>query len=69
MLAAKALAVIDGEPTVTAAHVREVAPWVLRHRILPNYNAAGEGITDGDIAAHVIENTREPSYDTAPTAS
>jgi len=68
VLGAKALAVIDGEPTVTAAHVREVAPWVLRHRILPNYNAAGEGITDADIVAHVLESTAEPSYVNAPTA-
>lgn len=65
VLGAKALAVIDGEPTVTAAHIREVAPWVLRHRILPNYNAAGEGISDADIVTHVIESTSEPSYESA----
>ena len=68
VLGAKALAVIDGQPAVTAAHVREVAKWVLRHRILPNYNAAGEGVRDSDIVEHVLKKTREPSYDPVPMA-
>ena len=45
VLGGKALAVLDGVPAVSAAHVRQVAPFVLRHRVLPNYNATGEGIT------------------------
>ncbi|QEG22473.1 AAA family ATPase [Mariniblastus fucicola] len=63
VLGAKALAVIDGQPAVSSAHVREAAKWVLRHRILPNYNAAGEGIRDADIVDHVLKQTREPSYE------
>jgi MoxR-like ATPase len=62
LLGARALAVLDGQPTVSAAHVREVAPLVLRHRILPNYHATGEGITAVDIVAQIISETAEPVY-------
>lgn len=65
ILAAKAMAVIDGQPTVTSSHVREAAPWVLRHRILPNYNAAGEGISDSDIVKYILDNVPEPAYITS----
>jgi MoxR-like ATPase len=63
ILAAKALAVIDGQPTVTAEHIREVAPLVLRHRVLPNYNASGEGITSAAIIKQILEEPLEPIYE------
>ena len=62
ILAGKALAVLEGEPAVTARHVRNAALPVLRHRVLPNYNAIGEGIDSGAIIAHVLAETREPAY-------
>jgi MoxR-like ATPase len=62
ILGAKALAVLDGEPTVSARHIRQVAPQVLRHRVLPNYNAAGEGVDAAAIVRHLLEKTTEPSY-------
>ena len=62
VLAGKALAVIEGEPTVTAEHVRRAAPLVLRHRVLPNYQAAGEGLTAEKIVAKTIEEVSEPTY-------
>jgi MoxR-like ATPase len=62
ILGAKALAVLDGEPTVSARHIRQVAPQVLRHRVLPNYNAAGEGVDAAAIVRHLLEKTAEPSY-------
>ena len=62
VLAAKALAVIDGKPTVSAEHIREVAPLVLRHRVLPNYNASGEGITSADIIQRLLDEPLEPLY-------
>jgi MoxR-like ATPase len=62
ILGGKALAVLDGLPTVSAAHIRQVAPLVLRHRVLPNYNASGEGIASADIIKHVLEKVREPAY-------
>jgi len=62
VLGAKALAVIDGQPTVSAAQVREASGWVLRHRVLPNYNAAGDGISDSDILKHIVDEVAEPAY-------
>ncbi|MCC7424261.1 MAG: MoxR family ATPase [Planctomycetaceae bacterium] len=63
ILAAKALAVLDGQPTVTAEHIREVAPLVLRHRVLPNYNASGEGITSAAIVKRILDEPLEPIYE------
>jgi len=62
ILAGKALAVLDGAPAVTAEHVRQAAASVLRHRVLPNYNAVGEGIDSAAIIQRVLEETREPAY-------
>ena len=60
ILGAKALAVLEGQPAVSAAHVRQIAPLVLRHRVMPNYNAAGEGIGAVDLVRKVLESIREP---------
>ncbi|QDT94971.1 AAA family ATPase [Gimesia aquarii] len=62
ILGAKALAVLDGEPTVSAQHIRQVAPLVLRHRVMPNYNASGEGIDSDAIVRHVLDQPAEPIY-------
>ncbi len=62
ILAAKALAVLDGQPTVTAEHVREAAPFIFRHRVLPNYNATGEGITAQQIIERLLSEIKEPAY-------
>jgi len=61
ILGAKALAVLDGEPAVTAEHIREAAPLVLRHRVLPNYSATGEGIDSAAIISKIVQSIREPS--------
>ncbi len=60
ILGAKALAVLDGAHAVTAEHVREAAQLVLRHRILPNYAAAGKGIDARALVRKLIESVREP---------
>ncbi|MCE5278426.1 MAG: MoxR family ATPase [Planctomycetaceae bacterium] len=62
ILAAKALAVLDGEPTVSVNHVQQVAPFILRHRVLPNYAATGEGVTAMQIVEKVIAGVGEPDY-------
>ena len=62
ILAAKAMAVLDGQPAVTAEHIRQVAPFVLRHRVLPNYNAAGDDIDSAQIVDRVLEQVGEPMY-------
>ncbi|MDZ4829638.1 MAG: MoxR family ATPase [Phycisphaerae bacterium] len=62
VLAAKALAVLDGRPAVSAADIREAAPLVLRHRVLPNYTAAGDGLDANEIVRRILDEVREPSY-------
>src|SRR5690606_32868812 len=62
VLAGKAMAVLDGSPTVGAHHVREAAPLVLRHRVLPNYNASGEGLSPSDLTRRILSEIREPQH-------
>jgi MoxR-like ATPase len=53
--AAKALALLRGSPAASVEEVREVAKPVLRHRVIPNYNATGEGISVEQIVEHLLE--------------
>jgi MoxR-like ATPase len=59
--AAKAAALLDGRPTPEAGDVRGMALSVLRHRIIPNYNALGEGIEPQQIVEHVVKTVKEPA--------
>ena len=56
ILGAKALATLDGLPAVSSEHVRQVALQVLRHRVLPNYQAAGEGLDTRRIVEMMLED-------------
>ncbi len=62
VLAGKALAVLDGAPAVSANHIRQAAPHVLRHRILLNYQAAGEGMTPAELVEQIVGEISEPQY-------
>ena len=55
--AAKALALLRGREAGSLEEVRAVAPAVLRHRIIPNYNATGEGVTVEDIIGHLLRRS------------
>jgi MoxR-like ATPase len=55
ILAAKARAVLHGRPFVSCDDVRSVAPPVLRHRILTNFNAEADGVKPDDIVRRLIE--------------
>jgi MoxR-like ATPase len=62
ILAAKARAVLHGRYYVSCEDVRAVAPPVLRHRIITNFNAEAEGIRPDDIVRRLIEMIpRDPS--------
>ncbi len=52
--AAKALALLRGRDAASPEEVRAVAAAVLRHRVIPNYNATGEGISVEDIIRHLL---------------
>lgn len=62
IMAAKALAILDGRPSPEVRDVREAALPVMQHRVLPNYNALGEGIDSADIIKHLLANVREPAH-------
>jgi MoxR-like ATPase len=59
--AAKAHALLDGRPAPESRDLAQVAVPVLRHRIIPNYNALGEGIEPDAIVKHLLETVREPA--------
>ncbi len=52
--AAKALAFLRGQPAASLEEVKEVAMPVLRHRVIPNYNATGEGVTVEQIIEGIL---------------
>ena len=55
-LGAKAKALLDGRPTPSIEDIQSIAPDILRHRILPNFNSEAEGIKIDDIVNHLINN-------------
>jgi MoxR-like ATPase len=54
ILAAKTHAAIQGKFSPDIENVRAVALGVLRHRIIKNYKAEGEGITKEDIISNLL---------------
>ncbi len=54
-LAARAYAFLHGRPFVTPQDVKTIAPLVLRHRIIPTYEAEAEDITTDMIIARLFE--------------
>ena len=54
LLAGKARAVLNGRPAVSLDDVRAVAPPVLRHRILVNFQAEADGITAEQIVSKLL---------------
>lgn len=53
ILAAKAMAMMDGRPTPTEQDVMRAAPLVLRHRVLPNYQAIGDGLDASELVSRI----------------
>ncbi|MFT5904615.1 MAG: MoxR-like ATPase [Cryomorphaceae bacterium] len=52
--AVRALALLRGKSAASIDELKDAALPVLRHRITPNYNATGEGITEDEIIAKLI---------------
>src|SRR5438105_5066243 len=55
VLAAKAHALLNGRTAPTAADVRAVALPILRHRIIANHRAVGDGVIAQDIVRHLLD--------------
>lgn len=53
--ATRGLALLRGQSGASVEELREVAAPVLRHRLVANYNATGEGIGNQDIIDHLLK--------------
>jgi MoxR-like ATPase len=61
--AARALALLRGRGHVIASDVRDLAPDVLRHRLVLSYDALSDGITADDVLDRVIASVEVPPSD------
>jgi MoxR-like ATPase len=59
-LAAKAYAFINGRGYVTPQDIKDIAPDVLRHRILLSYEAEAQGKTQDEIVKRLLEEVKVP---------
>lgn len=59
-LAARAVAVLEGRAYVTPHDVKSIAPDVLRHRIVPSYEAEARELTADDLVSRVLERVPAP---------
>jgi MoxR-like ATPase len=66
ILAAKAMAILEGRIHVSCADIRRAAPPVLRHRILTNFAADSEGLTPLSIVQKLLEQIPEPGAEAYP---
>ena len=63
MQAARALALLRGRGYVAVADVRDLAPDVLRHRLVLSYDALTEDVTADEILERVLGAVEEPPAD------
>jgi MoxR-like ATPase len=60
---ARVLALFRGRGHVTALDVRDLAPDVMRHRIVLSYDALGDGVSADDLLTRVLERVAAPESD------
>jgi len=65
ILGAKTRALLTGRHTPDIDDVREMAGPVLRHRIVPNFNAEADGISSIEIIHRLVQETNERSSSSA----
>jgi MoxR-like ATPase len=58
VLGAKARAALQGRHCVEAEDLKAVAPCVLRHRIVTNFNAEADGVTPDHVVQQLLTATR-----------
>jgi MoxR-like ATPase len=59
-LAARTLAACRGRDFVVPDDVKEIAPWVLRHRLRLRPEAEIEGVTPDDVIRQILEGVEVP---------
>ena len=57
----KAMAAMDGRPSVDLSDIRKVAIPVLRHRISTNFQAQAEGLSPEQIISRLMDEVPEPN--------
>ena len=62
ILGAKARTILQGRYAVSIEDIQALAPSVLRHRVVPNYKAQGEGLSSVDIIKRLLSDVK-PSND------
>jgi MoxR-like ATPase len=62
ILGAKARTILQGRYAVSIEDIQALAPSVLRHRIVPNFKAQGEGLSSRDIIGRLLTEVK-PSSD------
>ncbi len=60
MLAARTLAACQGRNFVIPDDVKQIAPWVLRHRLLLRPEAEIEGVTCDQVVREILESVEVP---------
>ncbi len=60
VVAARAHAFIKGRGFVTPEDIKQIAPDVLRHRIITSYEAEAENITSDHIVQRILDHTNVP---------
>ncbi len=58
--AAKALALVRGRGYVVPEDIKELAPDVLRHRVIPTYEAEAEEVTADDLVKRLLDRVEVP---------
>ncbi len=58
--AAKAMALLSGRGYVIPEDVKEIAPDVLRHRVVPTYEAEAQNLTSDDLVARLLDRVEVP---------
>ena len=70
MHSARALALLRGRRHVLASDVRDLAPEVLRHRLVLSYEGLSEGARPDELLERVMEAVPEPDRrETEPLAA
>ena len=60
VMAARAHAFLQGRGYVTPEDIKELAPDVLRHRLIPTYEAEAQEVTMGDIVQRILDHVEVP---------
>jgi MoxR-like ATPase len=58
ILGAKARTILQGRYAVSVEDIQALAPSVLRHRIVPNFKAQGEGLSSLDIISRLLAEVK-----------